>query len=174
MCIIGALFEHTRSYAYNSFINTFLAMPFFTIGYSLRPIKKYISSPPNILIPFIAIVGGIGVYLCGRFNEIVMLYRCDYGNNILLCFIGALCGTMLIYSFCILIGHFSSNAVNTIGGGTIIILGFHFIVIKSIAHIYIVQGHWLYIESFLILLSFIPLIKKIKQHFPILYGKLRK
>lgn len=82
----------------NSFVDVLLAMPFFCIGNALRPYKKTISTIPLKWMPILLIVGVIAIWLCGSYNDIVMLYRCSYGSSIILCFIGAIFGTAALYS----------------------------------------------------------------------------
>lgn len=46
-------------------------------------------------------------------------------------------------------------------------------IIQIISHFTDIHGLWLYLESFVILLSFIPIIRFIKKYIPVLYGKSR-
>ena len=46
-----------------------------------------------------------------------MLYRCPYGSSILLCLVGALCGTSVIYGISWLFQSYLSDYVRVIGGG---------------------------------------------------------
>jgi len=55
-----------------------------------------------------------------------------------------------------------------------VILGLHFVIIQVINQFIDIQGIWLYVESLLILVAFIPVIKFIEKHIPVLYGKFRK
>ena len=54
------------------------------------------------------------------------------------------------------------------------ILGLHFVIIQVVNQFVAIPGIWLYAESLVILVAFIPVIKFVERHIPILYGKLRK
>ena len=157
----------------NSYTNVLLSMPFFSIGYALRPHKENFSNLQVKYIICIIIASVLCLLFCGRNNNIVMLYRCDYGSNILLCVSGALAGTSLVYAVSLLLQSFICKTVSTIAGGTLIILGFHFQIILLLSHIIPTKGLLLYVESFFLLIAFIPIIKFTQRYFPIVYGKLR-
>lgn len=173
--ILVAWWLHSRGIVlYNSIVNVLLAMPFFTIGYYMRPLKEYLSMLPMMWMPLLVVFGIVGVYLCGQFNDIVMLYRCSYGSNLLLCFVGALCGTVGIYAISMMLKRYIADYVSVIGGGTLVILGLHFVIIQVVNQFVAIPGIWRYAESLVILVAFIPVIKFVERHIPILYGKLRK
>lgn len=159
---------------YNSYVNVLLAMPFFTIGFYLRTFRNSFSNLSLMWMPVLLIIGIFGVYYCGTYNDIVMLYRCSYGSDLPLCFIGALCGTVILYALSMLLNKCLINTVRIIGGGTFVILGLHFVVIQIINQFVNIQGFWLYVESLLILIAFIPVIRLVEKHIPVLYGKLRE
>ena len=102
---------------YNSIVNVLLAMPFFSIGFFLKPFKVKIANLSITWMPFIVVLGIIGVYYCGVHNDIVMLYKCSYGNNLFLCMIGAICGTVSIYGISMLLKNYLNNIVRIVGGG---------------------------------------------------------
>lgn len=158
---------------YNSIINVLLAMPFFTIGYLIKPLKEILSSISFKWLLISLILGIIGVLLSGRYNDIVMLYRCSYGSNMILCIVGALCGTVGIYSISRMLERFLPGFAGVMGAGTLVILGFHTIIIMILNRLIAVQGIWLYVESILIFVAFYPIIEFTKKHFGLIYGKLR-
>lgn len=125
-------------------------------------------------MPLLFVVGLVGVWLCGRYNDIVMLYRCSFGSNLFLCIAGALCGAIGLYATSRLCKLYLSDSVGVIWVGTLVILGLHFVIIQVINQFIDIQGIWLYVESLLILVAFIPVIKFIEKHIPVLYGKFRK
>ena len=159
---------------YNSIVDVLLAMPFFTLGYYLRPMKEQLSNLPLKWMPLLLVVGLVGVWLCGRYNDIVMLYRCSFGSNLFLCMAGALCGTIGLYAISRQCKSYLPDSVSVIGGGTLVILGLHFVIIQVLNQFIDIRGIWLYVESLLILVAFIPVIKFIEKHIPVLYGRFRK
>ena len=54
------------------------------------------------------------------------------------------------------------------------ILGLHFVIIQVLNQFVDIRGIWLYVESLVILVAFIPVIKFIEKYVPVLYGKYRK
>lgn len=175
ICLFCAwLLKFNDIVVYNSFVDLLLAMPFFTMGYLLRPYKSTLSNLSRKWILLLSIIGIVGICICGTYNDIVMLYRCSYGSSILLCLAGAFCGTIFIYCVSNLLQSYLSNYVRIIGGGTLVILGLHFVIIQIINKFTDIHGIWLYLESLVIFVGFIPVIKYIEIHIPVLYGKLRK
>ena len=158
---------------YNAVVDVLLAMPFFTLGYLLRPFKDKISSLSSRWILLCFIAGIMGVCLCGVYNDLVMMYRCSFGSNMLLFLIGGLLGTTLLLAISLLFKSYLFDFVRVIGGGTLIILGFHNIIIQIVGQFIHIQGWLLYVEAILILLFFYPINVLIKRRLPLLYGKYR-
>lgn len=158
----------------NSIINVLLAYPFFIIG---DISKKYIKNinciaNNNKLLFVIFLVSCSLIYICGRVNGIVYMYKCSFGHNIILFLIGGLAGTSAIFVLSNIIKK-SPKYLNTIAIGSIIILGFHLrmitLVFKYVEHRTIFD----FILAFLILLLFIPIILFVKKYLPVLIGKYR-
>ena len=105
---------------YNSIVDVLLAMPFFTLGYYLRPMMEQLSNLPLKWMPLLLVVGLVGVWLCGRYNDIVMLYRCSFGSNLFLCIAGALCGTIGLYAISRQCKSYLSDSVSVTGGGVLL------------------------------------------------------
>lgn len=82
---------------YNSYADVLLAYPFYYIGYLLRQFKASINSASGKVLVPVAFISLAIVYLCGRLNDPVMLYRCSYGSRLLMCLIGGLAGTCFVY-----------------------------------------------------------------------------
>lgn len=162
---------------YNSIVNVLLAMPFFYIGYLFRPLKEHLNSISKKIALSILIISVCGIWLCGRYNDIVMMYKCSFGSSMVLCFIGAMCGTSLLYVLSIFLQFIQSKIINTIvstiSGGTLIILGFHSTIIQFVTYFLPISNYLLYILSFFILIFFVPIIIFLKKYFPIIYGKYR-
>ena len=159
--------------AYNAIVDVLLAMPFFTMGYLLRPLKERISDVSAPWLFALLIVGVIVVGMCGKYNDIVMLYRCSFGCNLLLCLLGGACGTILPYAISMLLKLYLSDFAKVMGGGTLVILGFHFIVIQVLNQVLHIGGGWLYVKAFCIFMAFFPVILFVRKYIPVLYGKYR-
>ena len=178
--IILSVYLHEKCvFVYSSFVNVLLAMPFFTIGFFLRPLKERLSNMKPLMIVLALFLGLIIVWICGKYNDPVMLYRCDYGSSVLLCLLGGTAGTVVVYSFSILLGPFFKHCVSIIGGGTLIILALHPIALVAVEFalhrfsIYSINHSLGYFHALFILLIFVPVIMFVKRYFPILYGKQR-
>lgn len=183
--LIGSLLLLTICYLYNNsefrtsnaIINVFLAFPFYTIGYLLRPYKEMLSAVKKRWMPLFVLIGIVCIWYCGSHNEIVSLYCCSYGDNMLLCFIGALGGTVLLYAIARLLELYLADFVFITGGGTIVILGLHGIVMsifkRSVFKLISFDGIWIYAESLFILIVIVPIIIIVKKYIPVLYGNKR-
>lgn len=183
--LIGSLLLLTICYLYNNsefrtsnaIINVFLAFPFYTIGYLLRPYKEMLSAVKKRWMPLFVLIGIVCIWYCGSHNEIVSLYCSSYGDNMLLCFIGALGGTVLLYAIARLLELYLADFVFITGGGTIVILGLHGIVMsifkRSVFKLISFDGIWIYAESLFILIVIVPIIIIVKKYIPVLYGNKR-
>lgn len=177
--ILAIVIKQKGGFYYSSIVDVVLAMPFFTIGFALKSYKVILSKVKHSVLILVTIVGGVGIWFCGSYNDLVMLYRNDYGSNLLLCIVGGVAGTAVIYSISLLLDRCYSEIVSIIGGGTLIILALHPIVIhlfgsiKNLIGIENTNVLWAYVEALLILLIFIPVIQIIKHYFPLIYGKYR-
>ena len=121
----------------------------------------------------IFIVCGIITYVCGKYNGLVFLYKCSYGNNPLLCLCGG-AGTGLVFIVSVLLSKLFDNIdISSVGGGTMVILGLHPIIIVILNNMYRISGVLLYVGAFLVLLMFIPINLLVKEYLPVLYGVYR-
>lgn len=103
---------------YNAIVDVLLAMPFFTVGFILRPFKEKMSNVSTTRLLILLIIGAMGVWLCGKYNDIVMLYHCSFGSSLVLCLLGGLVGTVLLYSISMLLKSHLSDFVAVMGGDT--------------------------------------------------------
>lgn len=101
---------------YNSWTNVLLALPFFTFGYLLHPIKTKINAISNQMLFVFMFVGIVGVWICGSYNDIVHIYKCSYGSSIFLCLSGAISGTLIVYAFSMLIRMRLQGFTRQVGG----------------------------------------------------------
>lgn len=161
----------------NSIVNILLAMPFFSIGYILRPYKQVLNDCNIYAVPFVAVLGLVLIILCGYYNDIVSLYKCTYGDSMALCLLGGIAGTTFLWSLSRMLERFLPRLVRIIGGGTIVILGLHGIMMSifkmTVCNLISFDGIWIYAKSSLILIAIIPIIIFCKKHIPILYGNKR-
>ena len=178
---LGILYHQKGGNRFNAIIDVLLAFPFFSIGYLLSPVRNQF---PRISsgwlwasLPFWAFI----VWICGRYNDTVYLYNCDYGNNLLLCLTGGVAGFFLLSGLSLLLERLlgEKRAVRILGGGTIIILGLHVILVLTY-ELFIrtalnpaSRGFELYVVALVILLAFIPVILFCRNHLPLLFGKKR-
>ena len=118
-CLIGAwLLHHNDIVLFNSWTNVLLAMPFFTIGYLARPLKNRLSNLTNWKCVILFVGGVIVIWICGTFNSPVMLYKCSFGDNILLCLLGGIAGTVTIYTISVILrSKVLDNLSVVLGGG---------------------------------------------------------
>lgn len=171
---IGCIFLNQNGYyEANAIVNVLLAMPFFTIGYYLKPLKGMLSNMPwHSLLALVVVSLTITGY-CGYYNAPVMLYRCSYGNNLFLCILGGVSGTTIVYVLSFLLKSYLSDFVRVVSGGTLVILAFHYETLKVVNRFINIDGLWRYLEALIILMAFVPIIMFVKKHIPILYGKYR-
>ncbi len=101
------------------------------------------------------------------------MYDATYGSNIILFFVGGLAGTMSVFCISYLLRNIKSKTVLTISKGTIIILGFHQLIIRIYDRLpdFFHTVFYEYIAALFILLFFIPIIKISEKYFPLLLGK---
>ena len=80
---------------------------------------------------------------------------------------------MVVYALSQWVKSHLVDFVKVIGGGTLIILGLHFVLIQIVSQFIRLSGIWLYVESLVLIVVFAPIINLVKKYFPILYGKYR-
>ena len=89
---------------------------------------------------------------------------------------------MVIIHYCAYVGGagsvllsklFDNIDISSLGGGTMVILGLHPIIIVILNNMYRISGVLLYVGAFLVLLMFIPINLLVKEYLPVLYGVYR-
>lgn len=156
----------------NAIVDLCLAYPFFAYGVLMRNYKEMLnlSNRKPVLMALFA-CGLFLVSLCSTYNGYVGLFYCDYGGNLFLFLVGAFAGTVMIWALSKLLGC-APRAIAVISRGTIIILGFHKILI-DLARTFFTPSVFDAIFATLILFLFIPLIIAIENYFPLMAGKYR-
>ena len=154
--------------------NTFVAYPFFIIGFYLKQWKEiFINYKTNKYTYFFIFLCLLIVYFCGHNHKYVFLYLCGYGDNILLFIIGGLVGSMLVYFVSKLLEKYLFNFIVDISIGTTIILGFHMHIIWLV-RLFIKQPSIAdFPLSIFIVMTFVPIIRFCILHVPIIVGKYR-
>lgn len=156
----------------NAIVDVCTAYPFFAFGVFMRKYKKLINTLNNKAMLISGFVGGLLlVAICSMYNGYVGLYRCYYGGNLILFLVGAAAGIVMIWALSVLIGCVP-KAVTVISRGTIIILGFHKILIDFV-WTFLTPSVLDTIFAILILLLFIPFIIATERFFPLMAGKYR-
>ncbi len=181
ICILYNRSEVSARLQFNSIINILLAFPFFTIGFLFSSKKEDICSisisfKSTLLFLFSIFL----IILCGKLNGLVYLYKCSYGHYLLLCFLGGIAGSFCLFFLSKLCEKYIGvrNVIESLGQGTIIILGLHVLLMSLLATQWAFlfgtgDGANLYLFSLLLLLIFIPINSFCKKYIPILYGRLR-
>ena len=130
----------------------------------------YVLNNKPVLIALFA-CGLFIVSLCSTYNGYVGLFGCDYGGNLFLFLVGAFAGTVMIWALSKLFGR-ALKTIAVISRGTIIILGFHKMLI-DLVRTFFTPSVFDIVFATLILLMFIPLIIAIENYFPLMAGKYR-
>lgn len=180
-CVIYNHHEVSPYLQFNSIVNVLLAFPFFSIGFLLTPFKERISSfPLNAKTSLLFLVSIIIILICGKVNGLVYLYMCSYGDFLSLCLLGGTVGFYFLLFLSkigeTLIG--GNIIIDSLGQGTIIILGLHVMLMTWLKNIRSAlwnteYGFDLYFLALLTLLAFVPINLFFKRYLPILYGRMR-
>lgn len=156
----------------NAIVDLCTAYPFFAFGVLLRNYKEMINDLNNKVMLIVAFACGLFiVVLCSTYNDYVGLFQCNYGGNIFLFLAGAVAGTVMIWALSKLFGC-TPKFIFIISRGTIIILGFHKILI-DLVWAFLPPSVFDVVFAALILLLFIPFIIAIENYFPLMAGKYR-
>lgn len=170
--LISIYLNNNEIYFYNSFTNVFLAYPYFIVGFWTNKYKIL----EKIKISNVTIVLAILLFfITSSFNGYLMMYKNDYGNNILLSYLAAFLGIFLCYNFCKKFEKYYNRYFHVLSMGTILILAFHgyFITLfqninLSVLNLYLVISA--YIFSVLILFLFYPITLCVGKYMPSILG----
>lgn len=156
----------------NAIINVCMAYPFFALGILVHDYKAILNGwNHKTMLVIMGVCGFLLVSICCYFNGSVGLYRCNYGGNMPLCLLGGIFGTMMIWAFSKLLGH-ASKYVVIISRGTIIILGFHKIII-DLVRVFFPASYADVVFAIIIVILFLPVILWTERFFPLMAGKYR-
>lgn len=179
-CICVAIYYNMQSETiYNSILNTSLAYPFFIIGrggkFLYSKFQAHINNIPILIhcafFAFFA-VNILMIYIVGRANGAPWMFEAHYGKNMLLFFIGGICGTIALFIISYFMNSIRLSIIDIISRGTIVILGFQFIIIQVYYH---VPKGWLgaigdYLAAIVIILIFVPVIIFVERYIPAILG----
>lgn len=154
----------------NCFFNVFTAYPFFALGLFTRDYKTMLHEWTNKGTLVCAFIGGLLLVISScYFNDKVDMFSCGYGGNMLWFLTGAIAGTMMIFAASKLLGH-APKLVTVISRGTIVILGFHKLLIFRG---FMTTPYLDIVYAALIVILFIPVILAIERYCPLMIGKYR-
>lgn len=184
ICFATAVYYNVSNMnLHNAIINTSLAYPMFAIGGGklFDKVKHACYHPLLSLLIFFSCL--IIVVLVGNINGAPWMYNNQYGRNIFLFLIGGVAGTIALYMLCYPLNNVHSESINIISRGSIVILGFHILIVKILLkipnHLHgvfydIINNHisvYKYVMSLVIIIFFIPIICLCENHFPVLLGQ---
>ena len=154
--------------------NTFVAYPFFIIGYFLRRWKDKLSYyQANIYTFYWIAISLFIVFFCGHNHKYVFMYNCGYGDNLILYLLGGLSGSVFIFLISKLLEKFHWSIIADVSIGTTLILGFHMHIIHIFRHFFNIPSFADFVFSIIIVLLFVPIIRLCKRYAPIIMGKYR-
>ena len=156
----------------NAVVNICTAFPFFALGIFLRDFKVVLNEWNQTMMLLSTFVCGMLVVIgCCYFNEYVAMYRCDYGSSIILFLLGGIVGSIMIFALSKILGR-EIKVVVIISRGTIILLGFHKLLIALIREFFSESYLDIFFAAMIVML-FVPLIITTEKYFPLMVGKYR-
>ncbi len=179
-CLIGTLlFNYTVKRQFGWAVgDVMIAFPFFYLGILAKRNRHVL-----IYVTFgggksciLLIIGTIILYIFSQLNDAAYMYIGRYGNNLLLFLLNGVLGIYLMYTLANLLNGIKIKAVTILSIGTILILGFHVLLLELLAFLpqpetVVCMNLLKAVFSFAVLLVFIPIIHIVKKNFPILLGK---
>ncbi len=165
--------------------NALIALPFFTIGQLCRTalrerFNKFIETikKSNRYLLFLAMACmAVMVYVIGEVNGEAGLYHGYYGESIILLFMGAILGTIMIIIPSVCLDSFSPKWLSILAAGNIVTLTFHRELLhsplKMINHSD--MAAWLqdassFMASLAVLACFIPINWIVAKYMPVFIG----
>ena len=169
-CLILLTVYHEKNLSYsNAIINTLVCYPIFCIGILLQRIGPLIKKDiPNFKLALVMLLCMGIVYLCSKYNSVPWMWQNQYGNNLPVFLVGSVAGTGCIFCVSKLFEYKFNNFIAMLADGNIIVLGFHFTVIRYLFSYNL--HYYYYIIALIVLLLFYPLIIFLNRHMPIMLG----
>lgn len=160
----------------NANTNVLVCMPFFLIGFFVKPLKTFLFRLHNYFIEIVLmVVSVIFVILCGNYNGFVWMYLCEYGNNYALYILGGISGTIMLFVVSLWLSRLPyRNMIMILSKGSIVIIGLHIVIVRRLMELPNRMWGEDLLFAILILLAFVPMIRLAELFAPILLGRLRK
>lgn len=162
-CVFGAYLLKETSITPNSWANVLVSYPFFIIGFLLKvylPVWVEKISSWRIMIKGVISVFLMPIlYLFLIINKEPYMYANGFGCNYFVFLLGGVIGSFLILVLSVMLEKYRSDIIIILSKGTIVILGYHRIIIELIQKMDPSCRHysgWLY--SLVILIAFYPVI----------------
>lgn len=163
--------------------NTFLAMPWFLIGYEYKFLKwdekltEYLKTKTIWLKCLLTLLLMLSLYGVSLVNGRARMYEAEYGNSLLLFFFGGGLGILGIRIISEMLSRFRGTALSLLSIGTLVILAYHMDVNHPILKL-IRQQEWpplledtaTFMCSVITLLTFIPIIYVVSRYLPFIIG----
>lgn len=160
----------------NANTNVLVCMPFFLIGFFVKPLKTFLFRLHNYFIEIVLmVVSVIFVILCGNYNGFVWMYLCEYGNNYALYILGGISGTIMLFVVSLWLSRLPyRKMIMILSKGSIVIIGLHIVIVRRLMELPNRMWGEDLLFAILILLAFVPMIRLAELFAPILLGRLRK
>lgn len=158
-----------------------MAIPFVTVGISLKPMRDHNFSKNKYLVGIISIVLMIALLLVfNSYNGLVDMSWCSYGNSIIVFYLNGFLGTLALLIICRLLpmgGAVFNNFCVTISKGSLLIIGFNLLMVMVFQTVVemIIPNHFItpivgLFVGVMILYCFYLSIKLCQRYFPIILG----
>ena len=157
----------------NANVNVLVCMPFFLIGYFLKPLKSVLNNLHNYYIEAALFVVSVSlVIVCGHYNGYVWMYLCGYGNNYILYILGGMVGAVMLYVVSLWLSRLSyRRMILTLSKGSILIIGLHIVLVRRLVELPNRMWGEDLLMAILILLLFVPVVRLAELFFPLLLGR---
>ena len=169
---------------YSSWTNVLLAYPFFYLGFFIKnkfgtSISEFSMRRKNTCMAMVLlIIGSCLLFALADVNGMIEMYNAKFGNNIFLFIVNGFIGTFLLAICSMLCGNKDRwNIVNILSKGTIIVLAWQIVFLLMIdLTMARILGSYLHNDvitftmACVIYIAFIPIIRFIRLHIPILVG----
>lgn len=185
LCLVAAyVLDKNGLNLYSSWANVLLAYPFFYVGFLLKnrfgtSINDFsIKRNNKYSIISLLIIGSCLLYALANINDLIEMYNAKFGNNLFLFIVDGFIGTFLLAICSILCGNKDKlGIVNNLSKGTIIVLAWQIVFLlmidltmSRILGCYLHNDVVTFIIACVIYIVFIPIIKFIRLHLPLLVG----
>lgn len=182
-CVVGMVAYHLSCVHYKWAVsNVLYAFPYFVLGFGMKKtdLVKLLfynirSWKLNLFLSALALSSAF----IASYNGIAYTYEGGVGKSLIIMVLCSMIdiGAMIRFSYAI--QYFKSGIMCTISQGSIIILAFHLwlvypmgrVVTHFLKDIPVLESAVLIIASVIICLVFVPIIKFVKSHFPVLMGR---